>query len=95
MLYRYVVKGRLNGIDCGEQLLSMQVSVKGSDFLFVLWGSALAEAWALNQHWPYTQLSNRKWTPLTKIYSDLAMLNHAAFPTDAGQNSTAHIFSLS
>jgi len=33
MLYRYVVKGRLNGIDCGEQLLSMQVSVKGSDFV--------------------------------------------------------------
>jgi hypothetical protein len=55
----------------------------------------LAEAWALNQHWPYAQLSNGKWTPLTKIYSGLAMLNNAAFPTDAGQNSTPHIFSLS
>ena len=70
-------------------------SLLKGQILFVLLGSALAEAWALNQHWPYTQLSNGKWTPLTKIYSDLAMLNHAAFPTDAGQNSTAHIFSLS
>jgi hypothetical protein len=36
MLHLYVVRGRLNGIGCGEQLLSMQVSVKGSDFVCAL-----------------------------------------------------------
>jgi hypothetical protein len=64
--------GRSHGVGYGE---NWEVAVQCRSLLkvqsvFVLaLGRALAEAWAWNQHRPYTQLSNGKWTPLlTKIF---------------------------